>query len=208
MSVKKPLLIIILFIAGVFLCSFTDQGEEQQDYNRKEHFEGQHWYRSFLLLLSRENRIDSADAKMIKALSSSMDRSNEPIEQTIKRYGNIEEADIKLMCKSKENNDSTICVFTQASVYIDLFIYHPTTNALTRNIKNGVIVVTGAEELVLKQNNDSLMVLWAKRKNEQENMGWTKYFCYNKRAKSFYHLKNCRVVNNQEECKTIQQWTY
>jgi hypothetical protein len=67
-------------------------------------------------------------------------------------------------------------------------------------------VVADDEELVLKANSDSSMVMWTQSTNKQKNIEgwWTKYFCYNKRTKAFYHFKNCRIVNNQEECKIVQ----
>jgi hypothetical protein len=119
---KEHLFIFTFCIASVLLCSFAEHGKEQTCCFQKEHFKEQDWYKPFLSLLTQENRIDSADARMIKASSSSMDRSKEPIQQTTKRYGKLEEADIKLMCNMKENNGSIVYVFTRASVYIDLFM--------------------------------------------------------------------------------------
>ncbi len=202
---KKHLLIVIVSIICFLLCSFTNPGEEQKCCFPKEHFKDQSWYKPFLSLLTQENKIDNADAKMIKASSSDLRAAlSEPIQQTIKKYGKVEEADITLMCNIKEKNDSIIYTFTKTLVYLNLFSYDPKINKLTRIDKKGVVVVTAGEELTLKENSDSLMVFLAQKKTKSENIGWTKYFCYNKTTQTFYHYKNCRTVDNKEECKIIQ----
>jgi hypothetical protein len=200
----KKLLFFLIPVVSISLCLFACKGGEQMCCYPKKQFKEYSWYKHLLLLLNQEYKIDSIDAYSIKMLSSTIIFNEKPLD-VVKKYGKIEEADIKLICNMKESNDSIIYIFTQTSVYIQLFTYTLSTNKLIRITKKGSIVVTGAEELSLKENNDSSMILWTPSKIKKNNGEgwWARYFYYDKKASTFYHFKNCRIMNGQEECKTI-----
>lgn len=167
----------------------------------KEYFNNRPWYKAFLIELTKENRIDNADARMIKSLSSDSHIAfEEPITTTINRHGQIKESDIKLLCEFKEENDSIIYAAVSMGVYYHLFSYSPTNNKLIRIKNTGVIVVSGIEDVKLVSNNDSLMTF---REESQNLESWRKYFIFNKKSQTLYHARTCRTFKGKEECRNF-----
>ena len=190
---------LLTVISLSFLCCQSGQVCFQ-----KENCEAQSWYKPLLLQLCNERKIDSVDAYVLKMLRSTIPR--EP-EDFIKKYGNIEKEDIKLLCIPKETADSIVYIFTQTSGCVQMFAYLIKPQILIRVNKKECIMGTRAEEFTLKENNDSSMIFCdqniLERKNDEGR--WFKYFYYEKKRNTFYHFKNCRIINGQEECNIFKK---
>ena len=165
------------------------------------------WYKSFISELNTENKIDRLDAIIFKGYSSNLYTSAvEDPDTIVKRFGKLNETDIKILYNIVENGNTTIYAITEHYPFNHLYKYIPSKNKLELIKNKNVIICSGDEDLVLINNNDSTMTFWAKRKNDKENKeGVTKYFVYNKINRTLCHHRNCKTIDNKEDCIYIKE---
>ncbi len=195
---RRRFRITILGLAVSLLCPMVSLG--QITGGPTESYQNQKWYPDLLKRLNQEDRIDVADAAMIRALSSNSHVAfEESWHQVIQRHGKIKEGDIVHIYFSAEQ-DTVAYVLTRSGIYCHLFVYEPRRRELRRIKNNGSVVSITTEQIELYRDEERKVIYRA----ASEDGEWIRYFCYDKNVQTFTHFRNCRLVDKIEECQTIK----
>ena len=153
-------------------------------------------------LLTQEDKFDTLDAIMHKSLSSNGFVSFEQTpDSVIKEMGKIEENNIVLVLLFKEDRNEKTFILTQHLGYCHAFIYDIDQNLLNRIPNKGPTAITRLDFLRFNRFDDSSIYFISELIYDRQNVVWRKHFKYD--SVEFYHFMNCRVTNNEEECKKI-----
>ncbi len=162
-------------------------------------------YSDIVNKLKEENRIDVTDAAHIKMVSShSFVAFKQTPDSIINQHGKINEGDVSLIYQISINNSDYIIIISAYLGFCHSFRYDISLNRLERIANKGSIILSGAEAIRHKKIDNLVIVLFAENKY-YEIGNWIKYYSLDLNSNTFTHTKNCRIVDNEEECKEIKQ---
>ena len=160
------------------------------------------YFKDMMALLSQEDKIDSLDAILHKAFSSSGFVSFEQtIDSVIKENGKIEEQNIILSLVIREGIKNQVFLITQHLGYCHAFKYDKDEKILDRVINVGPVVLTSLDILKFESFNDSTIFFVSEIIDDHQNKIFRKYFKYD--FVELSHYMNCVTANNKEDCEEV-----
>ncbi|HYG01113.1 MAG TPA: hypothetical protein VD927_01655 [Chryseosolibacter sp.] len=196
---KIQLLLFVATLTGVTGFSQTNNSQ----YDIRILSEAQ-WlaFDTMLNLLTAENKIARSEAEILKLLSSNAHVFKQTPDSVVKQHGKLSRDDVKLAFRITSANDDYLIMITSYLGFCHSFKYVTANKSLTGVTIKNRIVLSSAEELKVKRLDESSIIFYAGNSHFQEG-DWIKYFSLDLKSAVFTHTKNCRTVENKEECEII-----
>lgn len=198
----QALLLALLFTINSF--SQSDGHESHCEVISIEQLKELENFSGVITQLEREDRLTKANASAIKMFSSN---GFVAFEQTpdsiIRQHGKITEDDIVLIVQVSEKENNDLIIITSYSGFGHAFKCDESLKKLERFRNNGKVIFSWVEKPEVKECSDSKITLTIK---SPENVAeqWIKYYLLDLNKNILSGTKNCRIINNEEDCKEIR----
>ena len=165
-------------------------------------------YTQIMSMLSRENNIDTTDARMIKLLSSNgfvaFEQSTDSI---VNQEGKITFENLELCASCIYSEENWIVLVSEHKGFCHAFAYFPTQHQLFRYENTGILSILAVDSLVVDESIGNGLSLYAT--NQYLEPGDViRYFYIDLANNTFAHTKNCTIVNGKKDCTEIKQFVY
>jgi|GEM_PF-6277975 len=173
-----------------------------------EQFRGREDFNDIIDKLNTQNRLSTSNASAIKLVSSN---SFVAFEQTpdsiVNQHGKIDEDDINLVFQVTTVSNEYLFLITSHQGFGHAFKYDVAKSSLERYRNRGHVNLHFDPVPEVEACCDSEITIILKNSPKETNK-WIKYFSLDLNNNIFTNTKNCRIIDDKEECKEIEPFNF